>query len=368
MGKKSKNNNSSNSNGTVPKPANNLVSDGNDKDDKDVPLVEMSKEEYDDLLVQINELTLEEVQMEWMESCRYGEVDVVRALTASSCNRSQLSNYVDPSGLNTGLHMAAANNHVNVVRYLLEDLHHPFTTNSSGNTPLHWAAANGHGEVVEYLTTHPSVVTVDVLQKNCAGRSALTEGFTSQKESVVKALLEHDSASEEKLLSAGVPVDDDDNDDDGKENEKHEIGEEGETNCGSKSAAAAAAASHVHHFFDIDKPLLIRELAMKNADNPFADDCKPDQDTTGLSIWSASLVAALWMIDLVEAGEARIVGPTKKGPTKVVEDEIVGTAPESSCATNESWTALELGMINIVVFLLPVALCNVQAIHFRLFH
>mmetsp|Transcript_3112 Transcript_3112/g.8435 ORF Transcript_3112/g.8435 Transcript_3112/m.8435 type:complete len:225 (-) Transcript_3112:27-701(-) len=36
-------------------------------------------------------------------------------------------------------------------------------------------------------------------------------------------------------------------------------------------------------------------MAMKNADNPFADTERPDQDTTGLSIWSASLVMARWM-------------------------------------------------------------------------
>jgi predicted nicotinamide N-methyase len=73
--------------------------------------------------------------------------------------------------------------------------------------------------------------------------------------------LEHDSATEEKLLSV---------------------------NGSSKSDV-------VHKLFRKEDPLLIRELAMVNADNPFADSERPDQDTTGLSIWSASLVLARWM-------------------------------------------------------------------------
>jgi hypothetical protein len=41
---------------------------------------------------------------------------------------------------------------------------------------------------------------VDVLQKNSFGRSALTEGFTSQNTNVIQLLLEHDSASEDRLI------------------------------------------------------------------------------------------------------------------------------------------------------------------------
>lgn len=41
------------------------------------------------------------------------------------------------------------------------------------------------------------------------------------------------------------------------------------------------------------KTLLIRELPITNADNPFGDDAV--KDTTGLGIWCASLVMARWM-------------------------------------------------------------------------
>ena len=233
-----------------------------------VPM-EVSNEEYQDLVSQATELTVEEAQMEWMESCRYGDVDIIRALAENFPSaQSTLIKFVHPDTLNTGLHMASANGHANIVKLLAQQYGHSFTKNSSGNSPLHWAAANGHGSVVEFWTTQ-TIVEVDVLEKNNFGRSALTEGFSSEKEDVVKALLEHDSSSEENLLSTSSKGNN------GNENEDLD--------------------SHIHHFFDKEQPLKIRELAMENADNPFADTDRPDQDTTGLSIWSASLVMAWWM-------------------------------------------------------------------------
>jgi Predicted methyltransferase len=44
------------------------------------------------------------------------------------------------------------------------------------------------------------------------------------------------------------------------------------------------------------KTLLVRELPIENADNPF-DDGRDQLDTTGLGIWSASIVMARWMAD-----------------------------------------------------------------------
>jgi predicted nicotinamide N-methyase len=238
----------------------------NTDDDSVVPM-EVSEEEYQELLSQAKELTLEEAQEEWMESCRYGDVDIVRAL-AENFPREDLVGYVQPTTGNTGLHMASANGHTNIVKLLVRRYGHLASKNSSGNTPLHWAAANGHSSTVQFWTSQ-KILPVDVLDKNNFGRSALTEGFSSEKEDVVAAILEHDSASEDNLLSTATPVDADGNEE--------------------------TLDSHTHSFFDKEKPLKIRELAMKNADNPFADTERPDQDTTGLSIWSASLVMARWM-------------------------------------------------------------------------
>ena len=402
---------------------NNDVVDDDGKEEEGIPflLVDMTKEEYDDLCNQIKELSKEEIEVEWMESCRHGEIDILRALinttttTTSSVttNSKWLTNYRQPTSGNTGLHMACANNHLHVVKYLIEELHHPFTTNVAKNTPLHWAASNGSADVVEYLLTSSSSSTtankngsqgttttttttkglkglglesIDVLAQNAAGRSALTEGFSSQNEAVVKAILEHDSASEEKLLSAGVPVpvpDDNDKDND-------------DPTTIDKDSNSDMLASHIHHFFDVvtvtdddsntnkndddnEKPppsskssssssslIKIRELAMKNADNPFADDDRPDQDTTGLSIWSASLVCARWMIDLCrptscdDDHDDDDVSLRRQRRRRLFDDVVVVVDGDDNIKTSSNeedeqkkqpksttWTALELGKITI---------------------
>mmetsp|Transcript_9621 Transcript_9621/g.23968 ORF Transcript_9621/g.23968 Transcript_9621/m.23968 type:complete len:438 (+) Transcript_9621:132-1445(+) len=268
-----------------------------------VPM-EVSNEEYQDLVSQAKELTVEEAQIEWMESCRYGDVDIVRALAENFPSaQSALIEFVHPDNGNTGLHMASANGHTNVVKLLVQHYGQSFSKNSSGNTPLHWAAANGHGPVVEFWTSQ-SIVEIDVLEKNNFGRSALTEGFSSEKEDVVKALLEHDSSSEEKLLSTSGKGGD------GKEQE--------------------GLDSHIHHFFDKEQPLKIREMAMKNADNPFADTERPDQDTTGLSIWSASLVMARWMQAVGKTGYWKDRSVLELGSGCGVPGLMVATCPKSS--------------------------------------
>eukprot|EP00934_Nitzschia_sp_Nitz4_P001471 Nitzschia sp. Nitz4//scaffold4_size323378//141485//142729//NITZ4_000657-RA/size323378-processed-gene-0.282-mRNA-1//1//CDS//3329553390//1471//frame0 len=222
--------------------------------------VEMTMDEYNDMVQQVAGLSDDEVKEEYLESCRYGEIDIIRILLRRI---PSLVDHRHPMNGNSGLHMAAANGHVPVAKLLLE-CHHTFPTNESGNTPLHFAAVNAQVATVEFLTTQ-KFHDIDVLFQNSFGRSALTEGFSSQNEQVVKALLEHESATEEKLLQAN-----------GK-----------------------SQSDHVHHFFDPQRPLKVRELAIANADNPFADTDRPDQDTTGLSIWSASLVLARWTRDLV---------------------------------------------------------------------
>lgn len=230
--------------------------DGDDTKLEEVPF-EISEDEYQELIGQVSQLSQTEAEEEWLECCRYGEVDAARALLGKF---PALCQYQNPNNGNTGLHMAAANGHLSVAKLLIRH-GHIFVSNHSGNTPLHWAASNGKPELVE-LFTRQKQFEVDVLEKNNFGRSALTEGFTSQDESVVKSLLEHDSATEDKLLSV---------------------------------KGGTSTEETVHKFFDEQNPLLVRELAIANADNPFADTDRPDQDTTGFSIWSAALVLARWM-------------------------------------------------------------------------
>jgi len=300
------------------------------------PPFAISQQEYQDLLEQVKDLTLEEVQEEWILAARYGDLDVMHALMQGcpmfashrdtvidgSCQDKE-----DANDGNTALHMAAANGHVAVVQVLLDLLlgdktkaaTYSLKPNHSGNTPLHWAAANGHDTVVELLLQR--VKDVDVLQKNSFGRSALTEGFSSQNTNVVKHLLEHDSAAEEKLLQGSTPVDvvddDDANLEDGQEESKDENtapASEMDKNSNdnsknmSKDGGLTKAQTDVGLLHDFDfrivdetsnnNPptagnLIIRELPIPISHDPFGD--RPELDTTGYGIWAASLVMARWM-------------------------------------------------------------------------
>lgn len=55
------------------------------------------------------------------------------------------------------LHLAAANNHEDIVLYILDHLKSVKAPeaincqNEEGNTPLHWAAVNGNTNIVEIL-------------------------------------------------------------------------------------------------------------------------------------------------------------------------------------------------------------------------
>jgi len=97
-----------------------VVGGGDDDDDNDsVVPIEMSDDEYQDLVSQVKDLTLEEAQEEWMESCRYGDVDVVRAL-AENFTLSPLIEYAHPDSGNTGLHLASANGHTILLSFSFE--------------------------------------------------------------------------------------------------------------------------------------------------------------------------------------------------------------------------------------------------------
>lgn len=244
------------------------------------PPLEMSLDEYNDLLLQISDLTQEDACFELLEAARFGEMDVVRAILATFSTSTTVPTATDDSGA-TALHRACANGHVSTVQ-LLVDSGAEFVQNHSGNTPLHWAAANGHDAVVALLLEHYE--DIDVLERNEFGRSALTEGFGSKSTETAKLLLEHDSASEEKLLVGAKEVDDETLDDDEGDNVN-------------RNTKIKKAQSIVHDFAflsDTDIICKIRELTI--GDDPFGN--APVEDTTGLGVWCASLVMARWMADI----------------------------------------------------------------------
>lgn len=232
---------------------------------------ELSQEEFNDLLDQIrsDDFTEENIHDELMDAARFADIDVVRAILHVY---EAAGRYQRESDGNTALHMACANGHLNIVELLLlrdSELTLHLVQNASGNTPLHWAASNGKIKVVKRLLQLPGV---DVLLKNKAGRSILTEGFSSNVEAVIAALLEHETATEERLLDSG-----------GKTDEE-------------------SPTSITHDFKFGTQFVSIRELAIPSSrdkeDLSIIGQAESTDDLTGYAIWASSLIAADWVARL----------------------------------------------------------------------
>ena len=241
---------------------------------------------------------------------------------------------------NTALHMAAANNHSNIVKFLLQieqvilqdidtvrDDQTPSSTepdisqrqdrpllrlvqrtNTSGyNTPLHYAVTNRALESIRFLllqdfsdTTLSEVYTnphIDVLQQNSAGRSSLTEAFaltsssssspeqdthesedTKRNHEILTLLLEHPSANEERLIQSSSKY---------KNNTATAMEDTNEQN-----SILELPPCHTHHFrlvgnTDVDTndknngiELYIREMAMATPDTVSNTDDDTPASTT----------------------------------------------------------------------------------------
>lgn len=253
----------------------------------------------------------EELDSETLECARYGEEEDLRSLLVSGAN----ANHVDSAG-NSALHKASANGEVGCMR-VLKEFGALLMANRQGNLPTHWAAQNGKAEALQFLVDNYSE-QIDLLAKNSFGRSSLTEAFQSQNEAVIEICLSHPSASEERLMpeaQSGVPPSTaaasaaesslesavEGMDIAGGEDalaflERHAV-----QHCMSLSSAAVAAAT-------ASDLLLIRELPITRADSPFGSESAPEDDTTGLGIWPAAILAARWVAtDLVEALRGKVV-------------------------------------------------------------
>ncbi|ODV58079.1 Yar1p [Ascoidea rubescens DSM 1968] len=99
----------------------------------------------------------------------------------------------DEFNLSTPIHMAAANGHYKVIRYLLDELKDKKKIkdlidkkNESGNTALHWAAINGELKVVNILCekygANPFLV-------NNANHDSIYEASNNNKEKVEEYFL-----------------------------------------------------------------------------------------------------------------------------------------------------------------------------------
>jgi len=249
---------------------------------------------------------------ETIECARYGDAEDLRALLTDGAD----VNSIDGTGT-TAMHMAAANGQVECLE-ILKSFNAVYKANAGGNFPLHWAVQNGQLLAFQFLCAN---YQVDVLVKNNLGRSTLTEAFTRGDEHVLEACLSHPSASEENLLRTSgenekinMEVD---------EADEEDAGATGETVFSGAQKVAAAAdnaessavpvAAATESSYDIDnsimhvmnllptekktdeKPLYVRELPITRADNPFGSDTAPEDDTTGLGLWPATVLCANWV-------------------------------------------------------------------------
>jgi len=97
---------------------------------------------------------------EFVVCARYGELEDMKAMMDNyleshpDANKCELASKKNAYG-STALHMAAANGHLDIMEYLINECmltkKELEIKNEEGNTPLHWAALNGFFEGVKLL-------------------------------------------------------------------------------------------------------------------------------------------------------------------------------------------------------------------------
>ena len=141
---------------------------------------------------------------------RYNDLDDIKHYysSLSSSDIALLASKQDQNGT-TIIHNAAANGHLEVLRFLLplssDGVNIP---NSGGNTALHWSSLNGHLECVKILVEHGANVGI----KNRVGRTAIDEAESGGMRDVVLYLLTQIPESELKDVDAALKDDNNDND------------------------------------------------------------------------------------------------------------------------------------------------------------
>lgn len=244
------------------------------------------------------------LELELLEFARYNELsELVACLEKNPKLNINTPSTSLPSSFhngNTPLHYACANGHVNVVNEIVQVSSARHACNNEGNTPLHWCACNAnrdapppsqggdamtdyndnanddtspppsnkHVDCARLLISNPNF-QIDVCLQNKAGRSSLTEAFQSDNKEMIKLLLEHPSASEDRLL-VGI--------------QKESL---------SKEDKESVSVTHDFTFLSNTPSIKVRELPIENPDDPFTNEVA--DDTTGLGIWAASLVLASYL-------------------------------------------------------------------------
>lgn len=129
---------------------------------------------------------------------RAGDLDSLKEIFTTLIHPKLLATCLESEAGSTALHMACANGHLDVVRYLLSLVKENATNetevksyvdrqNQTGNTALHWASLNGKLEVVKFLCDEYGA---DPFIRNQFDQDAIYEAENNGKEDVEAYFLE----------------------------------------------------------------------------------------------------------------------------------------------------------------------------------
>lgn len=120
----------------------------------------------------------EEDQASIIIDARSGDLTGLKEIFTQFIHPKLLITCRDPVTNSTPLHMAAANNHTETIRYMFSLIQPPElkawvnAQNNAGNTALHWATLNGHLTVIKLLCDE---YEADPFIKNNFGHDAIYE-------------------------------------------------------------------------------------------------------------------------------------------------------------------------------------------------
>lgn len=137
-------------------------------------------------------LTQEEMDNVIYDS-RFGDLQSLTEIFTKEVEASVIKTIKDEYSLSTPFHMASANGHLEVLKFLLslipeeeEKKNVLNLQNESGNTALHWAALNGHLEIVQLLCENGS----DPFIRNKYNHDVFFEASNNDQEKVDDYLLQ----------------------------------------------------------------------------------------------------------------------------------------------------------------------------------
>ena len=138
----------------------------------------------------------------YLECARFGELeDMKNAL--KDADKDFDYNLKDFGG-NTALHMSCANGHLNIVKYLIEDLKCDINCkNNSNNTPLHWAAINGQKDIVCYLLDKNA--DFDIVNNN--NKKASEEAYDNCYYDISEIILNKENEKNPKINESEIDKD-----------------------------------------------------------------------------------------------------------------------------------------------------------------